>query len=257
MELIVIVLVAFLGAVLSFISGFGLGTLLLPAMMLVYSPIEAIAVTAVVHMINTMYKLILVAKDADKQVVFRFGFWSVIGSLIGATIVTHLVSFNAFWEGETFIGHVALQPLNLIIASIIVMFALLEWIPATANLSFSPKWFPVGGLLSGFFGGLSGHQGALRSAFLIRAGLTKEAFIGSRAAIAALVDLSRLFVYSALLSQISESTNLFVICAAAISSMVGANVGNRIAKKIALNHVQSIVAISLLMFALLLGLGKV
>ena len=32
---------------------------------------------------------------------------------------------------------------------------------------------------SGFFGGLSGMQGALRSAFLARAGLSKEAFVAS------------------------------------------------------------------------------
>jgi acyl-CoA reductase-like NAD-dependent aldehyde dehydrogenase len=42
-----------------------------------------------------------------------------------------------------------------------------------------PGYLPVGGLLSGFFGGLSGHQGALRSVFLLRAGLTKESFIAT------------------------------------------------------------------------------
>lgn len=32
------------------------------------------------------------------------------------------------------------------------------------------KWMPVGGLLSDFFAGWSGHQGALRSAFFVLAG---------------------------------------------------------------------------------------
>lgn len=44
---------------------------------------------------------------------------------------------------------------------------------------FPPHWLPLGGLLSGFFGGLSGNQGALRSAFLLKAGLSKEAFIAT------------------------------------------------------------------------------
>ena len=42
----------------------------------------------------------------------------------------------------------------------------------------------AGGLLSGFLGGLSGHQGALRSAFLIKCGLSKEVFIASGVVIA-------------------------------------------------------------------------
>ena len=40
--------------------------------------------------------------------------------------------------------------------------------------------------MSGFLGGLSGHQVALRSAFLIKCGLTKESFLGSGIVIACL-----------------------------------------------------------------------
>jgi uncharacterized membrane protein YfcA len=257
MEIIVIALVAFFGAVLSFISGFGLGTLLLPAMMLVYSPMEAVAVTAVVHLLNTMYKLALVAKDANAQVVKRFGIWSILGALLGAYVITHMAFANSWWEGDTSIGHVVLKPMNLLIASIIMLFGLLEWIPATANLTFSTKWFPLGGFLSGFFGGVSGHQGALRSAFLVRAGLSREAFIGSRAVIASMVDLTRILVYATIIHRLSEETNLWIIVLAAACSMVGANIGNRISKKVDMKSIQSIVAITLLVFAFFLALGKV
>jgi len=49
--------------------------------------------------------------------------------------------------------------------------------------------------LTRVIGGLSGHQGALRSAFLIKTGLGKEAFIGMGVVCAALVDFSRLIFY--------------------------------------------------------------
>ncbi len=39
--------------------------------------------------------------------------------------------------------------------------------------------------MTGFFGGLSGMQGAMRSAFLAKSGLGKEAFIATGAVIAA------------------------------------------------------------------------
>ena len=74
-------------------------------------------------------------------------------------------------------------------------FAILELSPRFVKLFFDMKYIPLGGALSGFFGGLSGQQGALRSAFLIRTGLNKEAFIGISVISAVMVDVSRLIVY--------------------------------------------------------------
>jgi hypothetical protein len=48
----------------------------------------------------------------------------------------------------------------------------------------------VGGILSGFFGGLSGIQGAIRSAFLVKSGLKKEAYIATGVVIACFVDIN-------------------------------------------------------------------
>lgn len=68
-------------------------------------------------------------------------------------------------------------------------------VPKLSKLSFSQKFIPLGGLLSGFFGGVSGNQGVLRSAFLIKSGLNKEEFIGTSVVSSVLVDVVRLTVY--------------------------------------------------------------
>ncbi len=53
-------LVALLASGLTLFSGFGLGTLLLPAFALFF-PVEiAVAATAIVHLINNLFKLLLV-----------------------------------------------------------------------------------------------------------------------------------------------------------------------------------------------------
>lgn len=88
-----------------------------------------------------------------------------------------------------------LTVVKLVIAGIIIIFALFNLLPSLSNLAFERKYLPLGGALSGFFGGLSGNQGALRSAFLIKAGLGKEAFIGTGVVSAAIVDIARLLVY--------------------------------------------------------------
>ena len=60
MNEIIIVFAAFAGALLTFFSGFGLGTILTPVFALFY-PIEyAIIMTALVHFANNILKIILI-----------------------------------------------------------------------------------------------------------------------------------------------------------------------------------------------------
>jgi hypothetical protein len=84
MEIIIISLVAFLTAILTFFSGFGLGTILTPVFA-IFFPIEiAIALTGVVHFSNNLFKITLVGKNADKVVLLRFGVPAILASFAGA-----------------------------------------------------------------------------------------------------------------------------------------------------------------------------
>lgn len=113
----------------------------------------------------------------------------------------------------------------------------------------------MGGVLSGFFGGLSGMQGALRAAFLIRAGLTKESYIGTGVVIACLIDLSRMGVYVQNWSQNAENIAYPLVICATLSAFLGAFIGNRLLEKVTLKSIQLLVALLLMVFAVLLGLG--
>ena len=84
MEYFIICLVAFLTSILTFFSGFGLGTILMPVFALFF-PIElAITLTGVVHLFNNVFKLIIVGQKADKIVLFKFGVTAVIAAFLGA-----------------------------------------------------------------------------------------------------------------------------------------------------------------------------
>jgi len=80
-----------------------------------------------------------------------------------------------------------------------LVFASFELLPKLRNLKFDRKYLPLGGVLSGFFGGLSGHQGALRSAFLVKVGISTQAFVGTNAVIGFMVDAVRIVTYIGLL----------------------------------------------------------
>jgi uncharacterized protein len=68
MTYLVVIVAAFVASGLTFFSGFGLGTLLLPAFAFFFPAEQAVALTAVVHLLNGLFKLGLVARHADLSV---------------------------------------------------------------------------------------------------------------------------------------------------------------------------------------------
>src|SRR3970282_1755018 len=89
---LVICTVALLASGLTFFSGFGLGTLLLPAFALFY-PVEiAVASTAVVHFLNGLFKLTLVGRRADRRTIVRFGAPAMVAAFLGAWVLVGLAA---------------------------------------------------------------------------------------------------------------------------------------------------------------------
>lgn len=255
MEITIISLVAFLTAILTFFSGFGLGTILTPIMILFFPVEVAIALTGVVHFSNNIFKLFLVGKNVNKEVFIKFGIPAIIFALIGAYLLVKIPNLQPIYSYQFFGKHFEIFLLKLIVGILIMFFAVIDLIPFFNNLQFSKNKLPIGGALSGFFGGLTGAQGALRSAFLIRSGLSKEAFIGTTVVISSLVDFTRLSVYATRMATIDLKENLVLIVCATLSAITGAFVGNKLLKKVTIDFVKKSVAILLLIisFALVLG----
>ncbi len=65
----------------------GWGTLLPPVMAVFFPSDLAIALTAVVHCLNNIFKLGLLGRHADKAVVWRFGLPAIGAALIGARLL--------------------------------------------------------------------------------------------------------------------------------------------------------------------------
>lgn len=255
MEIFIISLTAFLVAILTFFSGFGLGTILTPVFM-VFFPVDlAIALTGVVHFFNNIFKLILVGRNADKSVLIRFGIPAVIAAFAGSWVLLNITDLEPLFSYEMFGRTFIVEPVKFIISILLIIFALMDLIPYFQNLQFGKEKLPFGGALSGFFGGLSGNQGALRSAFLIKAGLSKEAFIGTAVVVSTFVDFTRLSVYATRFAQTDLSDNIQLVAIATLSAIAGAYLGNKLLKKITLKFLQVTVAIMLILISLALGAG--
>jgi len=257
MEIVIISAVAFLVAILTFFSGFGLGTILTPVFMIFFPVDLAIALTGVVHFFNNIFKLFLVGRNADRQVLLRFGIPAVIAAFAGAWLLLQITDLNPLFSYEIAGRKFEVFPVKFIISVLLIIFALFDLIPYFNKLQFGKDKLPIGGALSGFFGGLSGNQGALRTAFLIKAGLSKESFIATAVVVSTFVDFTRLSVYASRFSKSGLQENITVVICATLAAIAGAFIGNKLLKKITLKFIQKLVAVMLIVLSLALGSGLI
>ncbi len=257
MEIIVISITAFLVSILTFFSGFGLGTILTPVFMLFFPVDLAIALTCIVHFFNNLFKIVLVGRKADKEVLLRFGIPAVIAALLGSWLLLNITDLKPLFAYEMFGRTFQVFPVKFIVSVLLIIFASMDLIPYFNQLQFGKDKLPIGGALSGFFGGLSGNQGALRSAFLIKARLSKEAFVGTAVVVSTFVDFTRLSVYATRFNKAGLTDNLTLVVCATMSAIVGAYIGNKLLKKVTLRFLQVTVAVMLIIISLALGAGLI
>jgi uncharacterized protein len=257
MEYIAVSIAALLASGLTLFSGFGLGTLLMPVFALFF-PLElAVAMTAAVHFLNNLFKLALVGRHADNEVVLRFGLPAIAAAAAGAGLLLLLTGSEplfTYWLGDR---QFFITPLKLTIAAIVLAVSAAEALPSFDKLQFDRKYLPLGGALSGFLGGLSGLQGALRSAFLVKCGLEKTAFVASGAVIAAIVDITRLAVYLPHFTSAGLAEQWRLVALAVLAAFLGAFIGARLVKKVTMRSVQLLVTIMLCLVSLALGAGLI
>ncbi len=253
---------AFFVAGLTLVSGFGLGTLLLPAFALFFPLDVAVAATAVVHLANNVFKLGLVGRHASGQVLVPFVLFAVPAALAGAILLEHLSARPPLAEWMLGARACRITGIGLTLGALMVAFALIEFLPGFESWSVSPRLLWLGGAISGFFGGLSGHQGALRSAFFVRTGMSKEQFVGTSAAAAICIDAVRLCVYfstflAAKLGTLSASGGWPLVAAATLAAFIGSYIGARAIRKITLRTVKRLVAALLVLTGGLIGSGVI
>lgn len=263
MDYAIVILVSLFAGALTLITGFGLGTILLPVFAMFFPAPVAVAATAVVHLVNNLSKLALVGKWIDTRVLVRFGIPAMLAAVHGALLLDLVGTLPPLTTYTIAARTAEITPVALVIGLLVIVFGILE-LRELENKGYYPKFLPLGGVLSGFFGGLSGHQGALRSAFLIRAGLDKNEFVGTAAACSTLVDVARLLAYwlgSAFLISGTRSgfgsieDTFGLIAAACIAGFLGAFVGKRLIKKIRLETIRLLIGITLIIIGVLMATG--
>jgi len=258
---IIIISISVVISVIVFFSGFGLGTVLVPVFSLFFPIPLAVAATAVVHFANSVFRSALMGKKADWQVVLKFSIPAALFAVLGALLLGLLAGLPPILTYNIGDSVHQIGFLNLIIGTMIISLALLTLLPRFKNISFRKKYLPLGGVVSGFFGGLSGMQGALRSAFLIKSGLKKEAFIGTVAVSSAIIDFFRLIAYGLTFYWLGLDTvfeNIYGFIAAAIlATITGSIIASIWLKNLKFRIIESMIGAMLVIIGIGLSSGLI
>ena len=207
-ELLLVAIGSFLAAALTVPAGFGLSTILTPLVLLLMGPHEAVAVVAVVHGAHNAGKLAALRESVDFEAFRRYGVWLVLGAILGAALQ----------------NEVPQKPLLALIGAFLVSLPLLSMSEGWTGYRIPEANDSLGGFGSGFMGGLTGHQGALRAMFLTRRLPDKMAYAATASVLALCVDLSRVPVY--LLFRYDEmSQHAALTLVLVISALIGVRVG--------------------------------
>tara|TARA_B100001093_G_scaffold76087_1_gene66906 strand:- start:6290 stop:7039 length:750 start_codon:yes stop_codon:yes gene_type:complete len=207
-------LTTFIAAALTVPAGFGLATMITPVVFLWLEPHEAVAVVAIVHGAHNAWKLKVLRESVNFEAVRRFGWALVLGALLGALLNTAVEP----------------DPLLLMVGVALIVLPLLSVTQRWTNIRLPEAEDRLGGFGSGFFGGLTGHQGALRAMFLQKRLPDKSQYAATAAILALVVDVTRVPVYVALEGwQILEAG--WLILGLVFSAILGVQLGKRWLKR--------------------------
>jgi uncharacterized membrane protein YfcA len=203
-------LACFLAAALTVPAGFGLATMTTPIFLLWFEPHHAVAGVAVVHGAHNAMKSALLRRHINRQNLSRFGWALLLGALIGALLQSVVPS----------------TPLLLLMGLALIVLPVLKVSETWSSIRLPEAEDRLGGFGSGFMGGLTGHQGALRAMFLQQRLPNKSEYAATAAVLALVVDATRLPVY-VWNDATFLSSNPLLLALFVVSALLGAQLGRR------------------------------
>ncbi len=179
MELLFVTLVIVVASFLGNVAGFGISVLMIPVLTLFLSPLETLLLVGIIHLANSLWKVILFHQSFDWKLLLAFGLPGIVLSYFGALL-------PRFFDTDTY---------YIIFGVFLILFAFYLWFMERIRVPAKPFWALLGGSLSGFIAGMFGTGGPIRSAFLLVFKLPKETYLATVGAIALVVDITRVTTY--------------------------------------------------------------
>ncbi|MFZ5907357.1 MAG: sulfite exporter TauE/SafE family protein [Nitrospirota bacterium] len=228
MEIVYISLLTLVAATLGTITGFGTSTIMIPVLVIFLPPVEAIFLVAIIHWFGNIWKVALFRKGIDVKLIFLFGMVGLATSYLGASI--------SLGSNEKML----IRLLGMFLAgySIFLIFRSKFRVSAGIGTALS------GGALSGFFAGMFGIGGAIRSLFLSAFDLPKAVYIATAGAIGLMVDATRIIAYFTGGAMLAQKLWWGLLVFVPVS-FAGAKIAKKIIEKLPQEKFRKVIAVFL------------
>lgn len=230
MDIFYIALLTLLSGTIGTITGFGTSTIMIPVLVMFMPPVEAIFLVSIIHWFGNLWRILLFSSSFHWKLCALFGVSGLLASYLGASLSLNIDS--------SFL----LRFLGIFLAG----YALTLIFSTNLKIDAGTRTALLGGTLSGFFAGMFGIGGALRSAFLLAFDLPKAVYIATAAAIGLLVDSTRVVTYFLFGTVMSERLWWGLLLFIPVS-LAGAQFAKMITHKIPQEKFRIVVAVFLLL----------
>ncbi len=221
--------IAVLAGAVAAVAGFGIGSLLTPALIPLLGTRLAVVAVSVPHAAGTALRLWRLRDAIDWKLLRGFGLASAAGGLAGA--LAH--------------GWLSGTSLTRVFGVLLILSGLAALIGWTKRVHLSRIPALLAGGVAGLFGGLVGNQGSIRSAALLAFRLPPRAFVATATATAMIVDAARLPVYLSQSGAVLRENPLLVATMTA-GVIVGTLLGDPVLRRIPERWFSRVVGVLLL-----------
>jgi len=227
-----LILLTLIASTVGTLTGFGTSTIMVPVLSIFLPLPVTLLFVGIIHWFNDIWKIILFKKGFNWKLILLFGIPGIIASFLAAKLPIALP--------ETI--------LERALGLFLVLYVAFLFLKPSWKIKASSSSALLGGTLSGFFSGVFGVGGAVRSSFLTAFNLDKSVFLFTSGVIGLLIDSARIIQY--LLSGITLGFLITALLLCIPASLLGAYIAKKLLDKVSQERFRLYVAAGLFLVGL-------
>ena len=236
-EIIYIALLTLLASTIGTLAGFGISTIMVPVLLIIFPLPQTLLLVGVIHWFNDVWKIILFREGIRWKLFLAFGLPGILTSFIGSSLSLRI----------------SREILSRALGVFLIAYVLFIVFNRTFKLSQKLSVAISGGALTGFFAGIFGIGGEINAVALSAFNLKKAVYVATAGAISFMIDSARIATYIrggiGLEPAILAGFLIFIPL-----SLIGAMIGKRGIEKIPQEKFRNFVAVFIFLFGLKLVL---
>jgi uncharacterized membrane protein YfcA len=217
-QVLLLLAAGLLSAIIAAVAGFGGAAVLLPVLVALFGPRDAIPILAVAGLVSNGARVTLNRDQITWPIVGWFALGGVPAALIGGFL------FAA----------TPIEALTRLIGAFLLVSVAWRHLRPRPSGVLGPRTFTLIGAVFAFASALVGSIGPVMAPFFLQAGLVKGAYIGTEAAASVVMQVTKLVAYgiAALLSALTLGVGVLLTPVMFVGAWIGKRIVDRMPERV-------------------------